>query len=67
MDQLEALRERLLRMRLARRRGRQLLATTRGRRLAADPIALLYELVLDLGGGDFCRHPLSDRIGDRSV
>jgi hypothetical protein len=52
MALLEALREGLLRMRLVRRRGRKLLATARGRKLAADPIALLYELGLDLGGGD---------------
>ena len=49
---LRELREGLLRRRLVRRRGSKLLATAKGRRLAGDPIALLYELALDLGGGD---------------
>jgi hypothetical protein len=52
MPVLEELREGLLRKRLVRRRGSKLLATARGRKLADDPIALLYELALDLGGGD---------------
>ncbi len=49
---LEELREGLRRRRLVRRRGRKLLITPRGRKLAADPIALLHDLGLDLGGGD---------------
>jgi hypothetical protein len=61
---LEALREGLMRMRLVRRRGRKLLATTRGRKLAADPIALLYELGLDLGGGDQFTAMVADRVVD---
>jgi Plasmid pRiA4b ORF-3-like protein len=52
MALLEALREGMLRKRLVRRRGSKLLATARERKLADDPIALLYELALDLGGGD---------------
>jgi hypothetical protein len=52
MALLEELREGLLRKRLVRRRGSKLLATAKGRKLAGDPIALLYELALDLGGGD---------------
>jgi hypothetical protein len=64
MALLEALREGLLRMRLVRRRGRKLLTTTRGRKLAADPIALLYELALDLGGGDQFAAMVSDRVVD---
>jgi hypothetical protein len=62
MALLEALREGLLRMRLVRRRARKLLANTRGRKLAADPIALLYELALDLGGGDQFTAWVADRI-----
>jgi hypothetical protein len=49
---LGALHEGLKRRRLVRRRARKLLITARGRKLAADPIALLYDLGLDLGGGD---------------
>jgi hypothetical protein len=52
MALLEELREGLLRKRLVRRRGSKLLATSKGRKLAGDPIALLYALGLDLGGGD---------------
>ena len=52
MALLEALREGLLRTRLVRRRGLKLLATARGRKLCRRPIALLYELALDLSGGD---------------
>jgi len=52
MALLEELREGVLRKRLVRRRGSKLLATSRGKTLASDPIALLYELSLDLGGGD---------------
>jgi hypothetical protein len=52
MALLEELREGLLRKRLVRRRGSKLLATAKGRKLAGDPIALLYQLALDLGGGD---------------
>jgi Plasmid pRiA4b ORF-3-like protein len=58
MALLEALHEGLRRRRLVRRRGRKLLGTTKGRKLAADPIALLYELALDLGGGD----PFSEMV-----
>lgn len=57
---LEALREGLLRKRLVRRRGSKLLATGKGRKLADDPIALLYELALDLGGGD----PFTSMVAD---
>src|SRR5436190_7846323 len=64
MALLEALREDLLRTRLVRRRGRKLLATARGRKLAADPIALLYELALDLGDGDQFAAWVADRIVD---
>jgi hypothetical protein len=52
MPVLGALNEGLNRRRLVRRRARKLLITARGRKLAADPIALLYDLGLDLGGGD---------------
>ena len=52
MPLLGALHEGLKRRRLVRRRARKLLMTARGRKLAADPIALLYDLGLDLGGGD---------------
>ncbi len=52
MPLVGALHEGLRRRRLVRRRARKLLITARGRKLAADPIALLYELALDLGGGD---------------
>ena len=61
MPLLEALREGLKRRRLVRRRGRKLLITPRGRKLAADPIALLYELGLDLGGGD----PFTAMVAER--
>jgi hypothetical protein len=47
-----ALHEGLRRRRLVRRRGRKLLITARGRKLAAHPIALLYDLAMDLDGGD---------------
>ncbi len=47
-----ALHEGLKRRRLVRRRARNLLITARGRKLAEDPIALLYDLGLDLDGGD---------------
>jgi Plasmid pRiA4b ORF-3-like protein len=52
MPLVEALHEGLKRRRLVRRRTRKLLITARGLKLAADPIALLYDLGLDLGGGD---------------
>jgi hypothetical protein len=52
MPLIGALHEGLKRRRLVRRRARKLLITARGRKLAADPIALLYDLGLDLGGGD---------------
>lgn len=52
MALLGELREGLLRKRLIRRRGSKLLSTARGRKLAGDPIALLYELAQDLGRGD---------------
>jgi hypothetical protein len=52
MPLVGALHEGLKRRRLVRRRARKLLITARGRKLAADPIALLYDLGLDLGGGD---------------
>jgi Plasmid pRiA4b ORF-3-like protein len=64
MALLEALRKGLLRMRLVRHRGRKLHANTRGRKLAADPIALLYELALDLGGGDQFAAWVADRVVD---
>jgi hypothetical protein len=64
MALLEALREGLLRMRVVRRRGSKLLATARGRKLADDPIALLYELALDLGGGDQFAAWVADRVVD---
>jgi hypothetical protein len=46
---LESLHEGLRRLRLVRRRGRRLLATVRGRDLAAAPGALLEVLSADLG------------------
>jgi hypothetical protein len=49
---LESLHEGLRRLRLVRRRGRRLLATVRGRELAAAPGALLQVLSADLGAGD---------------
>ena len=52
MPLIGALHEGLKRRRLVRRRARKLLITARGRKLATDPIALLYDLGLDLGGGD---------------
>ena len=52
MPLLGALHEGLKRRRLVRRRARKLLITARGRKLTANPIALLYDLGLDLGGGD---------------
>ena len=52
MPLIGALHEGLRRRRLVRRRARELLITARGRKLATDPIALLYDLGLDLGGGD---------------
>jgi Plasmid pRiA4b ORF-3-like protein len=64
MALLEALREGLLRKRLVRRRGSKLLATARGRKLADDPIALLYELALDLGGGDLFTAMVANLVVD---
>ncbi len=55
---LEALRDGLRRLKLLRRRGRNLHATVRGRELAADPAALLCALASDLGGGD----PFSETV-----
>ena len=52
MPLVGALHEGLRRRRLVHRRARKLLITARGLKLAADPIALLYELGLDLDGGD---------------
>lgn len=52
MPLVGALHEGLRRRRLVRRRARKLLITARGRKLAAAPIALLYDLGLDLDGGD---------------
>jgi hypothetical protein len=57
-----ALHEGLKRRRLIRRRGRKLLVTARGRKLSADPIALLYELGLDLGGGDAFTEMVAERV-----
>jgi Plasmid pRiA4b ORF-3-like protein len=57
---LEALHEGLRRLRLVRRRGHKLHVTARGRKLAADPIAVLHELALDIGGGD----PFSAMVAD---
>lgn len=45
-----------------RRRGSKLLGTARGRKLADDPIALLYELALDLGGGDLFTAMVADVV-----
>jgi hypothetical protein len=64
MPLLEELREGLRRRRLVRRRGRKLLITPRGRELAADPIALLYELGLDLGGGNAFTEMVAERVVD---
>jgi hypothetical protein len=52
MPLVGALHEGLRRRRLVRRRAHKLLITARGRKLAADPIALLHDLGLDLDGGD---------------
>ncbi len=49
---LEALHVGLRRLGLARRRGRKLFTTKRGRALLEDPEALLACLALDLDGGD---------------
>ncbi len=62
MPLLEELREGLKRCRLVRRRGRMLLITPRGRKLAADPVALLYEFGLDLGGGDAFTAMVAGRV-----
>jgi Plasmid pRiA4b ORF-3-like protein len=64
MALLEELREGLLRKRLVRRRGSKLLATANGRKLAGDPIAMLYELALDLGGGDLFTSMVADVVVD---
>jgi hypothetical protein len=64
MPLLEAVHDGLRRLRLVRRRARKLNATARGRTLASDPIALLYELALDLGGGDEFAAMVADRIVD---
>jgi hypothetical protein len=62
---LEALHDGLRRLRLVRRRGQTLLATTRGRKLVDDPLALLYELGGDLGGGDPFTATIADQVIDR--
>jgi len=62
MPLLGALHEGLKRRRLVRRRTRKLLITARGRKLAADPIALLYDLGLDLGGGDAFTEMVAERV-----
>jgi hypothetical protein len=64
MALLEELREGLLRKRLVRRRGSMLLATAKGRKLAHNPIALLYELALDLGGGDLFTSMVANVVVD---
>lgn len=63
MTLMGELREGLLRKRLVRRRGSKRLATARGRKLAGDPIAL-YELALDLGGGDLFTSMMADVVVD---
>jgi hypothetical protein len=62
MPLVGALHEGLKRRRLVRRRARKLLITARGRNLAADPIALLYDLGLDLGGGDAFTEMVAERV-----
>ena len=62
MPLLEELRQGLRRRRLVRRRGRKLIITPRGRKLAADPIALLYEFGSDLGGGDAFAEMVAERV-----
>jgi Plasmid pRiA4b ORF-3-like protein len=62
MPLVGALHEGLKRRRLVRRRARKLLITARGRKLAADPIALLYDLGLDLGGGDAFTEMVAERV-----
>ena len=62
MPLIGALHEGLKRRRLVRRRGRKLLINPRGRKLSADPIALLYELGLDLGGGDAFTEMVAERV-----
>jgi Plasmid pRiA4b ORF-3-like protein len=64
MALLEELREGLLRKRLVRRRGSKLLATAKGRKLLDDPIAMLYELALDLGGGDLFTSMVANVVVD---
>jgi hypothetical protein len=65
MAVLEALHEGLRRLRLVRRRGRKLQATVQGRKLAADPVALLGALAADLGGGDPFSEMVADVVMDR--
>jgi hypothetical protein len=65
MALLEALHDGLRRPRLVRRRGRKLLATTRGRKLVDDPLALLSELAGDLGGGDPFTAMVANAVIDR--
>jgi Plasmid pRiA4b ORF-3-like protein len=62
MPLVGALHEGLKRRRLVRRRGRKLLISPRGRKLSADPIALLYEFGLDLGGGDAFTEMVAERV-----
>jgi hypothetical protein len=62
MPLIGALHEGLKRRRLVRRRGRNLVIGPRGRKLSADPIALLYEFGLDLGGGDAFTELVAERV-----
>jgi len=59
---LELLREGLCRLGLVRRRGRRLFSTTRGRRLAQDPGALVLALASDLGAGDEFAEVVADAV-----
>lgn len=62
---LGALHQGLRRLRLVRRRGRELHATVAGRKLLEDPAALLYELAQDLGGADAFTDAIAEEIIDR--
>lgn len=65
VGQLGELREAAHARRLIRRKGRKLLATTRGRALAGDPLALWRELSQTLGGTDDYALMVAELIGLR--
>lgn len=65
VPQLGDLREAAQARRLTRRRGRKLLATTRGRAFVDDPVALWRELALTLGGTDDFGLMVAELVGLR--